>query len=92
MSCLLEFDQRAELIVGYGARTLDPDTAAAFKRHIDSCNECRSAAALQKAVWAALDEWHDTPISPDFDRRVFQRIATTDRCGGWLLRAVLGLA
>jgi hypothetical protein len=91
MRCPLEFDRSAELIIGYGARTLDPDTSAAFERHIDLCAECREAAALQKAVWAALDEWRDTPISPNFDQRVFQRIAKVDRRGWGLLRAVLGL-
>jgi len=91
MSCPLEFDGRAELIVGYGARTWDPDTTAAFERHIESCAECCQAAALQKAVWKALDEWHDTPISSNFDQRVFQRIAREDKRDGRLLREVLGL-
>jgi hypothetical protein len=89
MRCPLEFDRSAELIVGYGARTLDPATAAAFERHIVSCAECRAAAELQKAVWAAMDESQDLRVSPDFDRRVFERIAAAERRGRWLWQVLV---
>ena len=59
MKCPLEFDQSAELVIGYGAGTLDPDATAAFERHIGCCPACSEAVALQKAVWAALDEWRE---------------------------------
>jgi hypothetical protein len=84
MSCPLEFDRSAELIVGYGARTLDPDATAAFERHIQCCADCRKAAALQEAVWKALDELPHTRVSPDFDRRFFERIAQVEHRGRWL--------
>ena len=54
-TCPLEFEQSAELIVGYAARSLDPEAAAMFERHIKRCPSCREEAALQVAVWAALD-------------------------------------
>lgn len=54
--CPLDFDQSSELIVGYGAGTLDAAARSAFERHIAFCAVCREEAALQKAVWAALDE------------------------------------
>ena len=92
MSCPLEFDRSAELIVGYGARTLDADATAAFERHIQFCADCRKAAALQEAVWKALDEWRQTPISPDFDRRFFGRIAQAQNRGRWLWRVLLPAA
>lgn len=85
----LEFDRSAELIVGYGARTLDPATAAAFERHIVSCAGCRTAAALQKAVWAALDESQDLRVALNFDRRVFERIAEAERRGRWLWQVLV---
>jgi Putative zinc-finger len=64
MKCELKLDESAELIVGYGARTLDLDAAAAFERHIQTCPACREEAALQKAVWAALDAWWALPPEP----------------------------
>jgi anti-sigma factor RsiW len=90
MRCPLEFDHSGELIVGYGARTLDPATAAAFEWHIESCAECRQMAAAQRAVWAALDEseWPEVPISRDFDQRLFRRIQEAENRGWWWRRLV----
>jgi len=94
MRCPLEFDTGAELIVGYGARTRDPDTAAEFEEHIHSCHACCRVAAAQKAVWEALDdaEWRDLPVSPDFDQRLFQRIQAKEQRRWWLQRAFIPLA
>jgi anti-sigma factor RsiW len=72
--------QSAELIVGYGARTLDAVTEAAFEQHLASCTECRKAVAAQGTVWSALDEYAWRISVPlDFDRRLFQRIAEEER-------------
>ncbi len=57
MKCMVGVEESQELIVGYGARTLDPETAAMFERHIEFCATCRDGVATQIAVWAALDEW-----------------------------------
>jgi anti-sigma factor RsiW len=93
MKCPLEFDCSSELIVGYGARTLDSEAAAAFERHLDSCTACCKLVAAQKAVWAALDEANDDgfelPVSPDFDRRLFQRIEEAENRSWWLWRALV---
>lgn len=93
MKCPLEFEQSAELIVGYGARTLDPDTTAAFERHIDSCAKCGKVAAAQVAVWAALDDVeYPTTVSPDFDRRLLQRIEKAQNRGRWLWHRLIPAA
>jgi anti-sigma factor RsiW len=68
MRCPLESDQRAELIVGYGAGTLDPAAAAAFERHMKCCDACREAGTMQKVVWEALDQWRDVVVSAIMDR------------------------
>jgi len=56
MHCPLELERSAELIVGYGAKTLDRELALEFERHIELCADCRREAVLQRAVWLALDE------------------------------------
>ncbi len=91
MGCPLEFDQSAELIVGYGARTLAPEAAAEFERHLDSCEVCRKVAAAQKAVWVALDaaESLELPVSADFDRKLFRRIEAKQNRDWWLWRALV---
>jgi len=86
MNCPLALDESAELIVGYGAGTLDPGTAAGFERHLESCADCCEVVAAQRAVWAALDEWRELPVSPDFDRKVFERIAVARSRRRWIWR------
>jgi anti-sigma factor RsiW len=74
----------SELIVDYVAGTLDSNTEAAFRRHLESCAACCEAVAGQKAVWSALDEdlWLKPAVSPDFDQKLFERIggAESRRC------------
>jgi anti-sigma factor RsiW len=96
MRCALERDVSEELIVGYCARTLDPETEAAFGRHIDSCAVCCQLVAAQKAVWTALDgalhESRDLPLTPDFDQRLFRRIHASENRQWWLWRALVPAA
>ena len=79
----------SELIVDYVAGTLDARREAEFQRHIESCAGCGDAVAGQKAVWAALDQWRGLAVSPDFDRRLFQRIAEAETPGRWSWRALV---
>jgi len=74
MRCPIETRESAELLLAYCGRTLDAETAAVFERHMESCAACREFARGQRAVWEALDEWNTAPVSPDFDRRLYQRI------------------
>jgi hypothetical protein len=85
MECPLKSGRAAELIVGYPAQTLDPHTAAAFERHLKDCAICRELSSAQQAVWSALDAWAPQPISPDFDRKLFERIAEEERLSWWRL-------
>jgi len=85
--CPLENANSAELIVAYGARTLDPEAEAAFERHMATCAHCRELATAQREVWSAMDAWTPAPISEDFDRKLYQRIATEEQ-GTWWQRAL----
>jgi hypothetical protein len=71
--------------VDYVRRTLAPEAAAAFERHLDLCAACRQAVNAQQAVWSALDAWEAPAISPDFNRRLYQRIEA-DRGRAWWRR------
>jgi len=73
----------AEVIINYVARTLDADADSGFQRHLATCSKCREAVAAQEAVWSALDAWHPVPVSADFDRQLFRRIAGEERGRGW---------
>ena len=81
--CPLENEKAAELILAYGAQTLDPDQSAAFDRHMLLCTSCREAAAAQRGVWSALDAWQPDPISSNFDENLYRRILTEERRPWW---------
>jgi anti-sigma factor RsiW len=83
MGCSLGKSVAEELVIAYAARTLDPDEEADFERHLDSCARCRELANQQRAVWLALGEWRALPVSPDFDRRLTERIARSEPAGSW---------
>jgi Putative zinc-finger len=83
MECPLRSGQSSELIVGYRARNLNPRAAAAFEQHLKVCSSCRQLSDSQEAVWSALDAWKPQPISPDFDQKLFQRIAEDERLRWW---------
>ena len=81
--CTLENENATELVLAYGAQTLDPDQSSAFERHMLSCESCRKLAAAQMAVWSALDAWQPGPISSNFDEKLYQRILTEEQRPWW---------
>jgi hypothetical protein len=74
MNCPLETQETADLLLEYCARNMSPENTAILERHITVCPACRNFAHGQRAVWEALDSWEATPVSPDFDRRLYARI------------------
>lgn len=82
MSCEVE-DDGDELIIAYGARTLDPDQEAKLEQHFKICARCRELAQAQRAVWSALEAWPTTVVSEDFDDRLYRRIALERENSGW---------
>ena len=82
MHCPME-QRNSELLVGYAAGELDPETARALERHLETCAVCHALAAGQVAVWEALDTWETPPVSPDFDRRFYHRVREEVRFSWW---------
>ena len=85
MKCPIETRESAELLLEYCARKLDPESTAILQRHIAICPACREFADGQRALWDALDAWETTPVSADFDRRMYSRI---EQEVGWWDRLV----
>ena len=86
MNCPLETRENAQLLLDYGTRKLEPESAAALERHIAICGACREFASGQRAVWQALDTWEAAPVSEDFDSRLYRRIETEVSWWDLLLR------
>jgi len=86
MKCPIETQENAELLLAYCARKLDPETQAILERHLVVCPECREFQKNQEAVWQALDAWEAMPVSADFDRRLYRRIAEEQAPASWWSR------
>src|ERR1039458_8261413 len=91
MKCPIETRENAELLLAYCTRKLDAESTAMLERHMEICPACREFSSGQRAVWEALDAWEATPVTLDFDRRLYRRI---DREVSWwqLLMRPLGPA
>ena len=86
MKCPMECQENAELLLAYCARRLDPETQAVLERHMAICPACREFQKRQQTVWNALDAWEDMPVSSDFDRRLYRRIAEEQARASWWAR------
>jgi hypothetical protein len=82
---LISGEENADILLDYCNRKLDPALAELFEQHMESCAACRAFSESQSAVWNALDAFEAMPISPDFDRRLFERIER-DEQGSWWSR------
>src|ERR1039458_1630461 len=77
MNCPMEARQGSELLLEYTAGRLETGAATALEAHMESCARCREFAQSQKMVWQALEAWEAEPVSMDFKRRLFERMAVT---------------
>jgi anti-sigma factor RsiW len=83
MMCPTKDKQSAEILLEYCAGTLDPDRALEFEKHAAQCAECGRQVASQRALWQTLDQWTPAEISPDFDARLYARIAREEAAPLW---------
>jgi anti-sigma factor RsiW len=73
MSCCIE--NREERLMDYVSGALEAEDAALFEKHLETCADCGAFVKGQKAVWETLEVFEPAPVSADFDRRLYERIA-----------------
>jgi anti-sigma-K factor RskA len=78
MNCLGNNKQDNEILLDYCAGTLDLERVGAMEEHARECGECRALIDAQMQVWRALGELTPPEVSPDFDARLYARIARQD--------------
>ncbi len=83
MECLKQSKNGAETLLDYCSGALGPAAAAELKRHIEICEDCRRAVDAQREVWEALDTFAVPPVSPDFNTRLYARIARENEAPRW---------
>ena len=81
MLCLKNTKEGAELLLDFCAGSLAPAQAVELERHIASCGECRDLVEAQTAVWEMLERWPAPPVSPNFNARLYARVA--EESSGW---------
>ena len=81
--CPTRDKRSAEILLEYCAGTLDPDRTLEFEKHAAECAECGRQVASQRALWETLDQWTPAEISPDFDARLYARIAREEAAPRW---------
>jgi len=74
MNCPIRNEETADLLLAYTARRLDPARTGMLEEHMHVCAECAEFRAGQELVWQALDAWEAPSVTPDFNRRLYQRI------------------
>ena len=83
MSCIMQLKEGAEILIDYCARTLDPARRAEVERHIEGCAACRALVEKQAQLWETLDQWREPAVSPDFNARLYARIAREEESPAW---------
>jgi anti-sigma-K factor RskA len=83
MDCIKDNKQGVEILTDYCAGILDPAVAFEIDTHIAQCAECREMVEAQHTVWQMLDAWTPLEVSPNFDARLYARIADEQAEPAW---------
>ena len=83
MFCMTQSKEGAEILLDYCARALDPPQRRSSNVILKHCADCRRLVEAQKEVWEALDQWRTPAVSPNFDARLYARIAGEEAEPAW---------
>ncbi len=83
MDCIKNDKQGVEILTDYCAGAANPEVAAEISAHILTCAECKALVDAQRKVWEMLDAWAPAEVSPDFDSRLYARIAQEQTGPAW---------
>lgn len=74
---------KKDLLLDYCAHALDAGAADGVEAHLAACPACKSWTEAHMRTWTLLDEWQAPPISPDFERKLRERIAIEEPAPWW---------
>ena len=80
MICLA---QDAEMMLDYCSDCLTAERRIELDRHVQDCIDCQQLIVAQQRAWRALDVFAAPEVSPDFDHRLYARIAQDNRRPAW---------
>ncbi len=82
MNCPIKNEVESSVLLEYAADRLPASERAALERHLQVCGSCSAIVNAQRATFSGLDAWDALPVSADFDRKLYARIAQEDS-GSW---------
>jgi|SRR5579871_89236 len=85
MNCPIQTQENRDWLLEYSAGRLDRERAAMLDQHVAVCPACAQFVAGQRVVWDALGQWESPELSPDFNRRLYQKIDAAQP-SSWLKR------
>src|SRR5579862_8849601 len=83
MECVIKAKDDAEVLVDYCSGALSEARAAEIEQHIAECAECRRMVEAQRELWRTLDRFTAPEVSPNFDARLYARIAREQSAPLW---------
>jgi anti-sigma factor RsiW len=83
MECLTQSKNGAETLLDYCSGALEPAAMSEVTKHIESCDDCRRAVTAQRDVWETMDRWIVPPVSHDFNKHLYARIARENESPRW---------
>ncbi len=83
MMCPMKVKESTEILVDYCAQTLERVRVAEFEKHMETCGDCRRFVSEQGDLWETMDRWTPISISPDFDQRLYAKIAQEEAEPVW---------
>jgi anti-sigma factor RsiW len=86
MNCPLERQEGTEVLLDFCSGALPMEATPRVERHLEACAACRHFVREQRAVLKALDSWAPTPVSSDFDRKLYHRIEQQSTWRGSVMR------
>ena len=75
MECPIEGRGKKDLLLDYCSHSLDAKAADEGEAHLAACPQCKAWTDAHMRTWSLLDDWQAAPVSPDFERKLRERIA-----------------
>ena len=83
MECPIQARGKKDLLLDYCSHSLDAKAADEVEAHLAVCPQCKAWTDAHMRTWSLLDDWQAAPVSPDFERRLRERIALTGEHVPW---------
>ena len=79
MQCPTQNGKDPDVLLRYCAGQMDAAESVTVRVHLGDCRTCREWVEAQQNLWSTLDALDEVEISPDFNRRLYQRLDAENR-------------